>query len=149
MHKMRANPVMRLTNRVMASRARRKDGHVMGMDVLVLHTVGRKSGKPRDAVVTWFADDGGDGAGGPWLIAASANGADLNPDWYHNVKAHPDSLTIEIGDRGPVTVSADILEGAERDQAWNYMATALPRYRKYEAKTDRVIPVVRLARRTG
>ena len=61
---------------------RRGRGRFMGMDVLILHTVGRRSGQPRQSPVAWFAD--GQDA---WLIVASGGGA--APDWYLNLVAHP------------------------------------------------------------
>jgi hypothetical protein len=84
------------------------------MDVLILHTVGRRSGQPRQSPVAWFAD--GQDA---WLAVAS--GGRLHPDWYLNLVANPD-----------------------RAQAWQRITAAQPRYAKYQRKTDREYPVVRL-----
>jgi hypothetical protein len=58
------------------ARIRRKGGSFMGMELLILHTVGRRSGQPRESPVAWFAD--GEDA---WLIVASGGGS-RHPDWY-------------------------------------------------------------------
>jgi hypothetical protein len=68
----------------------RKSGRVMGMNTLILTTVGRKTGAERNTPVAWF--DGGEDC---WLIVASANGAAKNPAWYYNIASHPDRVQIE------------------------------------------------------
>jgi deazaflavin-dependent oxidoreductase (nitroreductase family) len=131
-------------NRLMARRIRRKGGgQVMGFNALVLTTVGRKSGLERANPVGWFP-----GADGSWLIVASANGAIGNPAWYYNIAAHPDRVQIEVEGR-KIPVMAEQLHGAERDQAWQQITAAAPRFAQYEEKTDREMPVIRLVRRSG
>jgi deazaflavin-dependent oxidoreductase (nitroreductase family) len=128
----------------MARRIRRKGGgQVMGFNALVLTTVGRKSGLERANPVGWFP-----GADGSWLIVASANGAIGNPAWYYNIAAHPDRVQIEVEGR-KIPVMAEQLHGAERDQAWQQITAAAPRFAQYEEKTDREMPVIRLVRRSG
>ena len=78
---------------------------VMGMQALVLSTVGAKSGTPRHTPVAYFPD-GADS----WLIVASANGAAKNPAWYYNLAAHPDTVQIQIAGR-TIEVSAEQLHG--------------------------------------
>jgi deazaflavin-dependent oxidoreductase (nitroreductase family) len=111
-------------------------------EMLVLTTVGRKTGATRETPVRSFP--GGDGA---WLIVASANGAAANPAWYYNLAANPD-VTIEIGGR-KVSVTATQLAGAEREQAWQQISDAAPRFAGYQKKTDRELPVIRLAERAA
>ena len=122
-------------------RVRRKGGRVMGMNALVLHTVGAKSGAERATPLAWFP-----GEDGSWLIAASAAGAQANPAWYHNLAAHPDKVHIEI-DGGKVPVTAEQLHGPDRETAWQTIVTATPRFAQYQVKTDREIPVIRLTPR--
>ncbi|NUS43326.1 MAG: nitroreductase family deazaflavin-dependent oxidoreductase [Mycobacteriaceae bacterium] len=110
----------------------------MGTEVLILHTTGRRSGQPRETPVTWFAD--GDNA---WLAVASGGGS-VHPDWYVNLMAHPEQATIELPGRDPVPVTPQRLAGADRDRAWRLITAAQPRYGKYQAKSDREYPVVRL-----
>ena len=132
-------PVGRWLNNQMIRRSRRKGGHMMGMDTLVLTTIGAKTGQRRETLLGSFSD--GDDA---WVIVASAGGAAKNPAWYYNLAAHPDQAEVEIGSR-KAKVMATQLAGAERDAAWQRITAAQPRYSGYETKTDREIPVIRLA----
>jgi deazaflavin-dependent oxidoreductase (nitroreductase family) len=119
----------------------RKGGSFMGMRLLVLNTVGKKTGAARSNPVAWFA-----GEGDSWLIVASAGGAAKNPAWFYNIGAHPEAVSIDVGG-GNVPVAADQLAGADRETAWKTITTASPQFSKYESKTDREIPVIRLTRR--
>ncbi|MGW1028297.1 nitroreductase family deazaflavin-dependent oxidoreductase [Streptomyces sp. NPDC002577] len=116
-------------------------GRLMGMDALVLTTIGRKSGEPRTTPVGWFPD-----RDGSWLIVASAAGAAKNPAWYYNLAAHPDKVQVEIGSR-KVDVLAEQLHGEEREEAWRQITTAAPRFAQYQVKTDRELPIIRLTPR--
>jgi deazaflavin-dependent oxidoreductase (nitroreductase family) len=137
----RAGRLLRWGNSVMMNRMRRKGGRAMGMDGLVLTTVGRKSGQPRSCPLAYFPD-GADS----WLIVASAAGAPRNPAWYLNLAAHPDQVRIEIGDRS-IDVTAAQLHGDERTQAWHRITSATKQFGKYQDKTDRQIPIIRLTAR--
>ena len=79
---------------------------------------------------------------------ASAAGAARNPAWYHNIAAHPDTVKIEVDGR-TVAVTAEQLHGAARDQAWQQITAAAPRFGLYQRKTDRELPVIRLIPRSG
>ncbi|HEY8339716.1 MAG TPA: nitroreductase family deazaflavin-dependent oxidoreductase [Egibacteraceae bacterium] len=120
------------------TRIRRKGGRAMGMDLLILHTRGRRSGQPRETPLAWFRDDEGG-----WLVVASGGG-DRDPDWYANLEAHPDRVAVELHGAGPVPVRAQRLEGDERERAWQRIAAAQPRIAKYQRKHERVYPVLRL-----
>ncbi|GAA2639156.1 nitroreductase/quinone reductase family protein [Actinomadura fulvescens] len=116
-------------------------GTFMGMDVLILHTVGRRSGQSRETPVAWFSD-GADA----WLVVASG-GKTRHPDWHLNLMGRPDQASVELPGREAVAVTPQVLHGAEREQAWKSITAAQPRYAKYQSKTDREYPVVRLTRR--
>ncbi len=122
-------------------KVRKGRGGFMGMDVLILHTVGRRSGEPRETPVAWFAD--GEDA---WLIVASG-GKDRHPDWHLNLMGRPGRASIELSDRPAFPVTPHVLDGAERAEAWQRIVAAQPRYAKYQRKTDREYPVVRLTSR--
>jgi deazaflavin-dependent oxidoreductase (nitroreductase family) len=122
----------------MGNRHRRKGYRFMGMDVLFLTTIGRKTGQRRVTPVAWFPD--GDDA---WLVVASAAGSAHNPAWYHNLAAHPDQVWIELPQRR-LRVAPEQLEGARRQAAWQQVVRAQPRYAGYQEKTDRLLPVIRL-----
>jgi len=119
-------------------------GKFMGMDVLILHTVGHRSGAPRETPVAWFTDGDGDGDGR--LIVASGGGSQ-DPDWYVNLMAQADGAKIELPGSGTAAVTAQRLDGDDREQAWRRIATAQPRIAKYQGKSDRQYPVVRLTPR--
>ncbi|MEV6030725.1 nitroreductase/quinone reductase family protein [Nonomuraea sp. NPDC052116] len=139
-----AGRAFRWLNELMARRLRRKGGGTfMGFNALILTTVGRKSGLERTTPVGWFP-----GKDGSRLIVASAAGAVGNPAWYYNLAAHPDQVRIEVDGR-TVPVVAEQLHGAEREQAWQQIVAAAPRFAQYQVKTDRELPIIRLTPRSG
>ncbi|WP_235206358.1 nitroreductase family deazaflavin-dependent oxidoreductase [Actinomadura welshii] len=122
-------------------KVRRGRKRFMGMDVLILNTVGSRSGRHRETPVAWFAD--GEDAR---LIVASGGGSQ-HPDWYVNLMAHPDQAAIELPGQDAMPVTPQRLEGADREQAWRRIAAAQPRIAKYQSKSDRRYPVIRLVPR--
>ncbi|BDZ41907.1 hypothetical protein GCM10025865_12060 [Paraoerskovia sediminicola] len=115
-----------------------------GRGLILVHHVGAKSGTERITPLAAIPQDDG-----TWLIAASKAGADTNPDWFHNLVAHPD-ITIETPDAegiSTVEVRATVLPDDERDAGWAQFTAMSDGFKGYEAKTSRVIPVVRLSRR--
>ena len=93
-------------------------GNFEGAPLLLLHSVGAKSGETRVSPMMYLAD------GDRFLVFASKAGAPANPDWYHNLKANPDA-TIEVGD-DTVDVRAEELPRAERDQKYAEQAAPSP-----------------------
>ena len=81
------------------------------------------------------------------VIFATKGGAPTDPDWYHNLLAHPD-VTVEVGTE-IVPVRARVAEGDERDRLWSLQKELMPGFAEYEAKTTRQIPVVVLERTGG
>jgi deazaflavin-dependent oxidoreductase (nitroreductase family) len=138
----RAGMMMRFVNNMAAGRIRRS-GKMMGFSALILTTVGAKSGAERSNPVGWFP-----GKDGGRLIVASAAGATRNPAWYHNIAAHPDQVRIEVDGR-TIPVTAEQLHGPERDEAWQQIVAAAPRFATYQEKTDRQLPVILLTERAG
>jgi deazaflavin-dependent oxidoreductase (nitroreductase family) len=112
-------------------------GQFEGAPVLLLTTTGRRSGAPRTSPMMYL-DDGA----GRWLVFASKAGAPTNPDWFLNLEAHP-VVTVEIGVR-TVEATAVVLEGEERDRWFAEQARRYPGFAEYQAKTERIIPVVAL-----
>jgi deazaflavin-dependent oxidoreductase (nitroreductase family) len=119
----------------------RVSGPFEGAPLVVLHTVGARSGKPRTNIMMYLAD------GERYLVFASNNGADDNPAWYWNLKANR-GARIEVGD-DIVEVLATELQGAERDDKYALQAQRYPGFAEYERKTSRVIPVVALTPTNG
>jgi deazaflavin-dependent oxidoreductase (nitroreductase family) len=136
-----AGPLMRQLNKWAVARVRRSGGTFFGMDVLVVNTVGTKSGAARSTPVGWFRGDDG-----TWLIVASANGGPRNPAWFHNIVGNPDQVTIDV-DHRRIPVIPEQLHGAERARAWEIVTTKSPQFARYETKTEREIPVIRLTPR--
>jgi deazaflavin-dependent oxidoreductase (nitroreductase family) len=111
-------------------------GPFEGAPIVLLHTVGARSGKPRTNIMMHLAD------GERYLVFASNAGADDNPAWYWNLKANPD-VSIEVGD-DIVDVHATELQGAERDDKYALQAERYPGFAEYQRMTSRTIPVVAL-----
>jgi deazaflavin-dependent oxidoreductase (nitroreductase family) len=133
----RAGLLMRLVNQMAAGRIRRS-GKMMGFNALILTTIGAKTGAERTNPVGWFPS-----ADGSRLIVASAAGGPRNPAWYYNIAAHPDKVRIEV-ERRTIGVTAEQLHGQEREEAWQQITAAAPRFAGYQEKTDRQLPVIRL-----
>jgi deazaflavin-dependent oxidoreductase (nitroreductase family) len=117
----------------------RVGGNFEGAPLLLLHHFGARSGQERINPMMYQAV--GDG----FAVFASAAGADTNPDWYHNLVAHPE-VTVEVGTE-TLEVTARILDDMERQPVWDTQKERYPGFAGYEAKTTRVIPVVMLDRR--
>ena len=117
---------------------RANGGQVPGWDekwqLLLLHHVGARSGTERINPLVF------QGVGDSYAIFASKGGAPDNPDWFHNLMAHPETK-IELGDK-TVEVTARVAEGSERHDIWERQKATLGNFAEYEAKTDRQIPVV-------
>ena len=136
-----AKALIKLVNKLVASRIG-KSGRAFGtMPALVLTTIGRKSGQLRRTPLAYIPD--GDGN---WLIIAAYAGAVNNPAWYHNIAAHPDRVRVELDGRAH-DVTVDELHGRAREQAWKQIVAANDRFAKYQQKTDRQLPVIRLTAR--
>ena len=112
----------------------RVGGNFEGAPMLLLHTTGARSGAERVHPMMYRQLDKG------WAVFASKAGADTHPAWFHNLVAHP-SAGIEIG-TDYRAVTARVAEGAEREAIWTAQKADYPGFAAYEAKTDRVIPVI-------
>ena len=113
-------------------------GQFEGAPMVLVTTIGAKSGKRRTTPLMSLPD------ADRLAIFASKAGAPTNPDWYHNVRANP-AVTVEFGTE-TFDATATIAEGAERDRLFSKQAELYSGFAEYEAKTDRVIPVVILER---
>jgi len=110
-----------------------------GAPLVLLHSIGAKSGEERISPLMSFPDDSG------WLIVASKAGAPTNPAWYYNLLAHPDT-TVEFGTE-TYDVTATVLSDEERAPLWADITANNPGFAAYEEKTDRTIPLVRLTKK--
>lgn len=115
-------------------------GNFEGAPLLLLTTIGAKSGQERVAPMMYLDDP----ENGRLLVFASKAGAPTNPDWFHNLKANP-AVTVEVGtETFPATASE--LPEDERATYYAKQAARYPGFKEYEEKTDRVIPVVALTK---
>ena len=114
-------------------------GPYEGAPLLLLTTMGAKSGKQRINPLAYTPD------GERLVIIASKSGAPTNPDWYHNIVAHPD-VTVEVGTE-TFEARATVVEGAERDELYAKRVAIMPNFAEYQAKTTLKIPVVVLTRK--
>ncbi|OLT24626.1 cation-binding protein [Nocardiopsis sp. CNR-923] len=116
----------------------RVGGMFEGGDLLLLTTVGARSGREHTTPLGYVR------LGGRLFVVGSAAGADRHPDWFHNLLSHP-MVRVELGTRefGAVAVP---LEGGERDRVFTEVVERVPGYGDYQARTDRVIPLVSLER---
>jgi deazaflavin-dependent oxidoreductase (nitroreductase family) len=105
-----------------------------GTPLLLLHHTGAKSGVSRVNPVGYLPDEP------RYLIFASNGGAPSNPDWYHNLKAQPNTK-IEVGSE-TIDVVAEEATGEERERLFARGTHRFPDLAKYARTTDRVIPVI-------
>jgi deazaflavin-dependent oxidoreductase (nitroreductase family) len=109
-------------------------GDLRGMPVIVLTSLGAKSGKLRKTALMRVEHDGN------YAVIASLGGAEKHPVWYFNLQQHP---LVELQDKA---VKRDYtvreVEGAERAEWWERAVEAFPDYAGYQVKTERLIPVL-------
>lgn len=110
--------------------------NVRGAPVLVLETIGRKSGKLR-SVPLLFVEDGGD-----WIVMASNGGDAQHPAWFTNLEAEPRATVITAAGRR--AVAATVTDGEERERLFGRLAAIYRGFESYRDRTTREIPVVRL-----
>jgi deazaflavin-dependent oxidoreductase (nitroreductase family) len=122
---------------VFSSTKGRVSGKAMGMPVLMLTTIGRKSGQPRKTMLTAPLVQGE-----TLVLAASFGGDDSEPSWCQNLRKNPD-VTVTMGgaDRA---MTARVATEDERATLWPQVASAHDNYAGYQRKTTREIPLVLL-----
>jgi deazaflavin-dependent oxidoreductase (nitroreductase family) len=109
-------------------------GPFAGKTLLILHTIGAKSGQKHINPVAYVTD------GDRFVIIASKGGAPTNPGWYHNIVAHP-QVTVEVGTE-QFAARASISTEPERTRLYNKMVEMMPGFAEYQKKTTRIIPVI-------
>lgn len=112
-------------------------GHFEGKNMLLLHTVGRRTGLPRVNPLVYTTD------AGSFLVGGSNGGAEKDPQWVANVEAMAET-TIEVGDRTLRAKPTVLREGPERERLYAVMVAYWPDFRQYETRTGRTFPVIKL-----
>lgn len=120
---------------------RANDGRVGGMfegaPLLLLHHTGARSGASRVNPLVYLRD------GARYVIFASKAGAPTNPDWFHNLKAHPD-VKVEVGPE-TIDVHAEEAGEPERERLLSAQIERAPQFAEYvQSAGDRKIPVILL-----
>lgn len=105
-----------------------------GVFTLLLTTTGRRSGKPYTTPLI-YGEDGAD-----YVIIASKGGADDHPDWYVNLREHPE-VEVQVGP-DVFAATARTVDADDKARLWPMMAEIWSDYDAYAEKTDRDIPVV-------
>jgi deazaflavin-dependent oxidoreductase (nitroreductase family) len=107
--------------------------------LLLLTTIGAKSGQPRVSPLAYVTDSD------RIVIIASKGGAPANPDWYHNLLANP-TVTVELGTERFQAHAGVVTDPQEHDRLYAKMVERLPVFAEYQQKTSRKIPVITLER---
>lgn len=111
-----------------------------GLAVIVLTTRGQRSGSVRKSPLMRVEHDG------EYALIASQGGAPTHPNWYHNLVAHPNEVTVQDGP-APFDVDVREVDGDERATWWERAVGAYPPYAEYQTRTERKIPVLVATRR--
>ena len=121
---------------------RASGGKVEGREfpVLLLTTTGARSGQKRTSPVAYQEGENA------LYVFASRGGAPNHPHWYLNLVANPD-VTVEVGSE-TYEATASSLESEEHDRIYAKQSAAFPQFGEYQEKTDRIIPVVTLVRKS-
>lgn len=136
----RIEKVARALHRELFRRTRgRFGGSLAGQDVLLLTTVGRRSGLAYTVPLVSLAL-----GNGSYLVAGSnASDPERNPAWLHNLRANP-TVEIELPGRERQPAVATEVPKTEYAALWKRLTDSYPRFLTYQARTKRPIPLVRL-----
>lgn len=104
-----------------------------GRNILLLTTIGRKSGKSRTHALLYVNVESG------WVVVASNGGNPKNPDWYFNLINTP-KAKIQVG-KFTYQVEAHVVSGSEYANLWNLLLEAWPAYATYQTGIARKIPI--------
>jgi deazaflavin-dependent oxidoreductase (nitroreductase family) len=114
-------------------------GPFEGASLLLLRTIGAKSCLARTNPLAYLREDD------QLIVIASYAGAPSNPPWYYNLLANPE-VRVEVGIE-KFTALASVVDEPDRSALYAKMASVMPDFSKYQAKTSRIIPVVALTRK--
>jgi deazaflavin-dependent oxidoreductase (nitroreductase family) len=112
---------------------------IAGMDHVILHTIGRKSGNEHKVTLPFWMDPEG-----RRVVVGSFAGAPSNPAWCLNLMDHDANPTVKIRVRGGFyECDAEVLEGDERARIWGLLTADREYYIDYQSRTERELPLVR------
>ncbi len=111
-----------------------------GLPIIIVSMLGAKSANVRKIALMKVEHEG------EYALVASMGGRPKNPVWYYNLVADPDAVTLQDGP-APFDVSVREITGPEKATWWDRAVAAFPPYAEYQAKTDRIIPLLIAKRR--
>ena len=126
----------KLTADLRANAGKVTSGPLAGSELLLLTSIGAKSGEPRVSPLGFSQD------GDRFTVVASNSGRDWNPAWVTNIKANPE-VTVEVGGEA-FSARARLETGPERRRLLDAHIARIPIFGRYETMTDRPLPVVTL-----
>jgi deazaflavin-dependent oxidoreductase (nitroreductase family) len=128
----------RLIEDLRAHGGRATSGPFVGRQVLILTTVGRRSGERRETPLAYSR------SGDDYVVIGSKGGAPTHPAWYHNLVANPEVEIEVLGEK--LRARARVAEGEEHDRLYRKHAEMMPAFLEYQRRTTRKIPVIVLER---
>ncbi len=108
---------------------------VLGGNILLLETIGKKSNKVRKVPLTYVDIKNG------YLVAASYGGRDNSPGWYYNIKDNEGYVTVN---KNRYKVKSEIVKDEDSEKFWNKLLSIYPTFNIYRARTERKIPLIKL-----
>jgi len=117
----------------------RVGGYFEGHTLLLLHHTGARTGQARINPLAYLPD------GDRFVIFATKGGSPTNPDWYHNLKAHPD-VEVEVGTETFPVHAVEVKDEGERQELYARQTARMSGFGAYPKKTSRRIPVIALER---
>ncbi len=108
---------------------------VLGGNILLLETIGKKSNKVRKVPLTYVDIKNG------YLVAASYGGRDNSPGWYYNIKDNEGYVTVN---KNRYKVKSEIVNDEDLEKFWNKLLSIYPTFNIYRARTERKIPLIKL-----
>ena len=108
---------------------------VLGGNILLLETIGKKSNKVRKVPLTYVDIKNG------YLVAASYGGRDNSPGWYYNIKDNEGYVTVN---KNRYKVKSEIVKDEDSEKVWNKLLSIYPTFNIYRARTERKIPLIKL-----
>jgi deazaflavin-dependent oxidoreductase (nitroreductase family) len=114
---------------------------IAGMNHVVLHTIGRKSGNEHKVALPFWLDPEGEP-----VVVGSFAGAPQHPSWFLNLSDRTANPEVRVRRQGQLYWSVpEVLEGAEYDRIWGLLTADRGHYLDYQSRTERKLPLVRLA----
>ncbi len=117
-------------------------GRLVGRNMLILTTVGRRTGRRRSTPV-FFVSDAGD-----YVVIASNGGEDRYPGWWHNIRANP-NVEVEIGRKRVACTARRVEDTADADRLFSRLSGVYGGYQEYRRRTKRELTLFRLTPSSG